>query len=62
MNKFPFVIIVHSDFFDKLFENDYECEDYVRDSGYCKIVVKVLLINLMTMRCRRCRPKNILSG
>ena len=26
------------------------------------IVVKVLLINLMTKRCRRCRPKNIPSG
>ena len=26
------------------------------------IVVKVLLINLMTKRCRRCRPKNIQSG
>ena len=25
------------------------------------IVVKVLLINLMTKRCRRCRPKNIPS-
>ena len=26
------------------------------------IVVKVLFINLMTKRCRRCRPKNIPSG
>ena len=26
------------------------------------IVVKVLLINLMTKRCRRCRPRNIPSG
>ena len=26
------------------------------------IVEKVLLIHLMTKRCRRCRPKNIPSG
>ena len=40
MNKFLFVIIVPSDFWqaleEKLFENDYKCEDYGRDSGYCK--------------------------
>ena len=26
------------------------------------IVVKVLLINTVTKRCRRCRPRNIPSG
>ena len=40
MNKFLFVIIVPSDSWqaleEKLFENDYKCEDYGRGSGYRK--------------------------
>ena len=40
MNKFPFVIIALPIFWqalgEKLFETDYKCVDYGRDSGYCK--------------------------
>ena len=64
MNKFPCFLhcplqILGKPLEENLFDNDYKHDNCSMIPVIVNTVAKVKLINPVTKRCRRCRPRNI---